>query len=214
MLCSKASRIRPNTMGPWSPPFRELNHPLIPLISMNCSHSKVRQKKGGPKSQRIPIRRWQNMSFIVPMGNALPGGKSRVCALQSPSVIRGRPPGMASCAVRLTRHWPSSSHGRHESKQSARGFYALLLSGRSASGSGRPGVCANASPAHGPALNKRMAVTPLRWPVNPGAVRGSMPQEPPAQKRRNHPPPISALRSQRFHRIERRTGCCFLRAWH
>jgi len=57
---------------------------------MNGSRFPLKQKKGGPKSQRIPIRRWQSMSFIVPIESALPGGKSRVCALESPAVIRGR----------------------------------------------------------------------------------------------------------------------------
>jgi hypothetical protein len=124
----RESRSRPTAEGKGTWSSREPKRPLIPLISMNCSHSKVRQKKGCPRSQRIPIRRWQNMSFIVPIESALPGGKSRVCALESPAVIRGRRPGRSNRPDCLAWIRFSLSDGRNQLKQLARGFSLRLCS--------------------------------------------------------------------------------------
>ena len=122
----RESRSRPTAEGKGTWSSREPKRPLIPLISMNCSHSKVRQKKGCPRSQRIPVRRWQNMSFIVPIESALPGGKSRVCALPPPAVIRGRPPGVSDFPSLLAWIRPSLSDGRNQFKHPARDFSQCL----------------------------------------------------------------------------------------
>src|SRR5664279_908313 len=76
-------------------PFREQTRLLIPLIGMKRSRSQVSPKKADPWSQRIPIKRWKDVDFTVPMRSALPGGRIRDCALKPPVVIRRRPPGKA-----------------------------------------------------------------------------------------------------------------------
>src|ERR1035437_10617560 len=88
-------------------PCREPKLPLIALISMNCSHARVSQKKGGPRWQRIPIQRWKDVDFIVPMVSALPGGRIRDCALKPPAVIRERPPGTRVCSCLAGRIRPA-----------------------------------------------------------------------------------------------------------
>ena len=92
--------------------FRELTHSLIPLIDMNCSRSQVSPKKAGPESQRIPIKRWEDVDFTVPMGSAVPGGRIRDCALKPPAVIRGRPPGKPVCSCLAGRIRPPRPKGK------------------------------------------------------------------------------------------------------
>jgi hypothetical protein len=113
-------------IGPLTPHFREPNRRFNPPTSMNGSRFPLKQKKGGPKSQRIPIRRWQSMSFIVPIESALPGGKSRVCALPPPAVIRGRPPGVSDFPSLLAWIQPSLSDGRNQFRHPARDFSLCL----------------------------------------------------------------------------------------
>lgn len=105
---------------------REPNRLLNPLISMNGSRSPLKRKKSSPKARRIPIRQWQKLSFIVPIESSLPGGRSRVCALPSPAVIRGRPPGLADCPCLFAWIEPSRSGGWNQSLRAARGVSLCL----------------------------------------------------------------------------------------
>jgi hypothetical protein len=106
------ANARPNTREPMTSPFREQTRRLIPLIGMKCSRSQIKPKKAGPGSQRIPIKRWEEVDFTVPMGSALPGGGRRDCALKLPAVIRGRPPGTRVCSCHVARIRPSRPQGR------------------------------------------------------------------------------------------------------
>ena len=81
---------------------------------MNRSRSQVRQPKTSSGPQPIPIIKWEADGFAVAMGSALPGGTTRDCALKSPAVIRGRPPGTTICPglSLASRNRPSRPEGR------------------------------------------------------------------------------------------------------
>ena len=107
-----SATARPNTKEPNISLCREQTCPLIPLIDMKGTRSQVSPKKAGTRSQRILIKRWEEVDFTVPMGSDLPGGRIRDCALKLPAVIREQPPGMRICARRVGPTRPARRHRR------------------------------------------------------------------------------------------------------